>query len=58
MIPLAGALRTISSAMPPSVTTSARCFIAMGVTEVIGSTPATSTSDNRSTKASMALSRP
>ena len=29
----------MSSGMPPSVTTSARFFIAMGVTEVIGSTP-------------------
>ena len=27
--------------MPPSVTTSARFFIAIGVTEVIGSTPST-----------------
>ncbi len=30
---------TMSSAMPPSVTTSSRFFIAIGVTEVIGSTP-------------------
>ncbi len=36
---VAGALRTMSSAMPPSVTTSSRFFIAIGVTEVIGSTP-------------------
>ena len=41
----AGAFLTISSAMPPSVTTSARFFISIGVTEVIGSTPSTSTSD-------------
>ena len=44
--------------MPPSVTTSARFFIAIGVTEVIGSTPSTLTSCNCSTKASMALSSP
>ena len=30
--------------MPPSVTTSSRFFIAIGVTEVIGSTPSTFTS--------------
>ena len=29
----------MSSAMPPSVTTSSRIFIAIGVTEIIGSTP-------------------
>ena len=29
----------IASAMPPSVTSSLRIFIAMGVTDVIGSTP-------------------
>ena len=31
--------------MPPSVTSSFRIFIAIGVTDVIGSTPVTSTSD-------------
>src|SRR5262249_28042468 len=36
---LAGAFLTMSSAMPPSVTTSARFFIVIGVTDVIGSTP-------------------
>ena len=36
---VAGAFLTISSGMPPSVTTSARFFISIGVTEVIGSTP-------------------
>ena len=55
---LAGAFLTMSAAMPPSVTASARLFIAIGVTEVIGATPATSTSCNCSTKASMALSSP
>ena len=39
MSSLAGAFLTISAAMPPSVTSSARIFIAIGVTEVIGSTP-------------------
>ena len=39
-------------------TSSFRIFIAMGVTEVIGSTPATSTSASCSTKASMAFSSP
>src|SRR5262249_24536838 len=36
----AGAFLTISSAISPSVTTSGRFFMTMGVTEVIGSTPA------------------
>src|SRR5262249_8730105 len=40
----AGAFLMMSSGMPPSVTTSGRFFISMGVTEVIGSTPSTSTS--------------
>src|SRR4051794_18190077 len=54
----AGALATISSAMPPSLITSARFFMSIGVTEVIGSTPSTSTCDNCSTKASIAFSSP
>src|SRR6476619_5507181 len=36
---LIGAFLTTCSAIPPSVNTSARFFIAMGVTDVIGSTP-------------------
>ena len=48
----------MSSAISPSLTTSARFFISIGVTEVIGSTPSTSTSDNCSTNASMAFSSP
>jgi hypothetical protein len=44
--------------MPPSVTTSARFFIAMGVTDVIGSTPSTFTSPSCSTKESMAFNSP
>src|SRR5262249_36571236 len=54
----AGAFLRMASAMPPSVTTSGRFFISIGMTEVIGSTPSTSTSDNCSTKARMALSSP
>ena len=49
-------MATISSAMEPSVTTSSRFFIGIGWTEVIGSTPSTSTLANSSTKARMALS--
>ncbi len=48
----------MASAMPPSVTSSSRIFIAIGVTDVIGSTPSTSTSPSCSTKARMALSSP
>src|SRR4051794_16412644 len=55
---VAGAFLTISSAISPSVTTSVRFFISIGVTEVIGSTPSTLTSDNCSTKASIAFSSP
>src|SRR5688572_30761277 len=44
--------------MPPSVTLSSRFFIAIGVTEVIGSTPSTFTSCNCSTNARMELSSP
>src|SRR6201999_2769839 len=55
---VAGAFFTMSSAMLPSLTTSVRFFISIGVTEVMGSTPDISTSDNCSTKASMALSSP
>ena len=40
------ALATMSAALPPSVTTSARIFIFISTTEVIGSTPATSTSSS------------
>ena len=36
---VAGALATMSAALPPSVTLSCRFFIAIGVTDVIGSTP-------------------
>ena len=39
MFSVAGALRSTASASPPSVTTSGRFFITIGVTEVIGSTP-------------------
>ena len=42
----------------PSVTTSGRFFIAIGVTEVIGSTPSTLTSESCSTNARMALISP
>src|SRR6195256_5106395 len=55
---VAGAFLTTSSAISPSMTTSGRFFISIGITEVIGSTPSTSTSDNCSTKASIALSSP
>src|ERR1700733_8502320 len=48
----------MSSAIPPSFTTSSRIFIAIGVTEVIGSTPSTLTSPSCSTKAKIALSSP
>src|SRR5437764_315602 len=44
--------------LPLTVTTSGRFFMVIGVTDVIGSTPLTSTSDNCSTKARMALSSP
>ena len=54
----AGALARISSALPPSVTPSSRFFIGMGSTEVIGSTPDTSTSFSCSTKPRMAFSSP
>src|ERR1700730_2538708 len=55
---VAGAFFTISSAISPSLTTSGRFFISIGVTEVIGSTPSTLTSDSCSTKASIAFSSP
>src|SRR5450755_287797 len=55
---VAGAFATTSSAMPPSSTTSRRFFISIGITEVIGSTPSTLTSDNCSTKASIAFNSP
>src|SRR6266481_1196155 len=54
----AGAFLTTSSAISPSLTTSGRFFISIGVTEVIGSTPSTFTSESCSTKASMAFSSP
>src|SRR5262245_10439508 len=54
----AGALRTTSSGMPPSVTSSLRFFISSGVTDVIGSTPSTFTAESSSTNAKMALSSP
>src|SRR3954471_15015429 len=41
---LAGALAIPSSAIPPSLTTSGRFFICIGVTDVIGSIPSTLTS--------------
>src|SRR6266850_6043837 len=55
---VSGAFLTTSSAISPSLTTSARFFISIGVTEVIGSTPSTFTSESCSTKASMAFSSP
>src|SRR6202048_3806729 len=55
---VAGAFRTISSGISPSLTTSGRFFMAIGVTDVIGSTPSTLTSDNCSTKASIAFNSP
>src|ERR1700690_882611 len=55
---VSGAFLTMSSAISPSLTTSGRFFISIGITEVIGSTPSTSTSDNCSTKASIAFSSP
>src|SRR6185436_16692755 len=55
---VSGAFPTISSGISPSLTTSARFFISIGVTEVIGSTPSTFTSESCSTKASMAFSSP
>src|ERR1700737_5241904 len=55
---VAGAFRTTSSAISPSLTTSGRFFISIGMTEVIGSTPSISTSDSCSTKDSIAFSSP
>src|SRR5437870_1519434 len=55
---VSGAFLTISSGISPSLTTSARFFISIGVTEVIGSTPSTFTSERCSMKASMAFSLP
>src|ERR1700742_5000283 len=55
---VSGALATTSSAISPSLTTSGRFFISIGVTDVMGSTPATSTSLSCSTKASIAFSSP
>src|SRR5882724_10291806 len=55
---VSGAFLTTSSAISPSLTTSGRFFISIGVTEVIGSTPSTFTSESCSTKASMAFSSP
>src|SRR5437588_941366 len=55
---VSGAFLTISSGISPSLTTSARFFISIGVTDVIGSTPSTFTSESCSTKASMAFSSP
>src|SRR5690606_39908541 len=52
---VAGALATMSSALSPSVTTSWRLFISIGITDVIGSTPVTSTSFSCSTKPRMVL---
>src|SRR5690606_14723786 len=54
----AGALATMSAALLPSVTSSPRSRMAMGMTEVNGSTPFTSTSFNCSTKPRMAFSSP
>src|SRR5262249_46967550 len=51
-----GALATIASGRSPSVTTSGRIFIFMAVTDVIGSTPITSTSFSCSTKPRIVLS--
>ena len=48
----------MASGMPPSVTLSSRIFNAIGVTEVIGSTPSTFTSPSCSTKAKMTFSSP
>src|SRR5205823_9546079 len=53
-----GAFPTISSAISPSLTRSGRFFISIGITDVIGSTPSTLTSDNCSTKASIAFNSP
>ena len=47
---VSGAFLTTSSAISPSLTTSSRFFISIGVTEVIGSTPSTFTSESSSTK--------
>src|SRR5882757_9157836 len=55
---VAGAFLTTSSAISPSLTTSGRFFISIGITEVIGSTPSTLTSDSCSTNASIAFSSP
>src|SRR6185503_5414105 len=55
---VSGAFLTISSGISPSLTTSARFFISIGVTDVIGSTPSTFTSESCSTKASMAFNSP
>src|SRR6266481_460677 len=55
---VAGAFLTTLSAISPSLTTSGRFFISIGITEVIGSTPSTFTSDSCSTKASMAFNSP
>src|ERR1700694_2778217 len=55
---VSGAFLTMSSAISPSLTTSARFFISIGITEAIGSTPSTFTSLSCSTKASIAFSSP
>src|SRR4051794_21461593 len=55
---VSGAFLITSSAISPSLTTSGRFFISIGVTEVIGSTPSTFTSESCSTKSSMAFSSP
>ena len=54
----AGALAVTATAIPPSFTTSSRVAMRIGMTEVIGSMPSTSTSDSVSTKLRMALSSP
>src|SRR5713226_9721092 len=55
---VAGAFLTMSSGISPSLTTSGRFFISIGITEVIGSTPSTLTSLSCSTKASIAFNSP
>ena len=53
-----GALARMSGSISPSVTMSSRIGNFIGMTEVMGSTPSTSTASSSATKARMALISP
>ena len=53
-----GALASTLAAISPSVTTSSRIGSFIGMTDVMGSTPSTSTADSSSTKERIALISP